>query len=142
MQKKNYLTIQPIPKYSQMDQKQNEAFYVKHLDIDYSYKINQHSSIFKAEMFAILKSLYWIEDSPYTKVIIISDSLSSLISIETHSSRSNSALLLEVLISLRRLCFKNVYVMFLWVPSPLYILSLSALISSIKSRSTNLQKQS
>ena len=73
-------------------------------------------------MFAILKSLYWIEDSPYTKVMIISDSLSSLISIESHSSRSNPALLLEVLISLRRLWFKNVYVMFLWVPSHIGIL--------------------
>ena len=36
------------------------AFYVDRFDVKHVNKINNHCSIFSAELYAILKSLYWL----------------------------------------------------------------------------------
>jgi len=91
------------------------AFYVKNLNISHMYKLSR-SSVYKAELFAILQALLWIENSSESKVLIISDSLSSLISISNSFSSANPVLLKEIINSILRLS-STVIVKFLWIPS-------------------------
>ena len=92
------------------------AFYVRKLDVKHVIKIKQYSSIFSAELFAILKSLYWISGKRYTKNLIITDSLSSLQAFNTQSYGKN-VLLNKILILYSFLIKSGLTVNFLWIPS-------------------------
>ena len=65
---------------SKSGKRSSAAFYVKALHYYKSYRLHS-CSIYKAELLAILESRTWLEKSGYEKCLIISDSLSSLISI-------------------------------------------------------------
>ena len=106
---------------SKMDEISSAAFYVKQLNYHKSYQLPS-CSIYKAELFAILQSLIWIEHSGYQHYLICSDSLSSLFSLQSRSSASSPSLLMEVLIYIRKLVAMNIEICFLWIPSHIGIL--------------------
>lgn len=92
------------------------AFFVQNSSITKSFKLKT-SSIHKAELFAILQALVWLESYPYPKALLISDSLSSVISIEEHNSAANPCMVSEIWLSLYRNHSSGKTVELLWVPS-------------------------
>ena len=54
------------------------AFYVDRFDVKQVIKINNHCSIFSAELYAILKSLYWLSSKRSGKTLILIENLCSL----------------------------------------------------------------
>ena len=49
------------------------AFYVDRSDVKHVIKINNHCSSFSAELYAILKSLYWLFSKRSGKTLILTD---------------------------------------------------------------------
>ena len=94
----------------------SSAYFVKNSNFGEAFKLN-HSSIFKAELFAILKGLEWATEFNIQQVLIISDSLSSLMSIQSKQSSSNTLILNQILVEVHNLMSAGVDVEFLWVPS-------------------------
>lgn len=94
----------------------SSAYFVKNSNYGEAFKLN-HSSIFKAELFAILKGLEWATEFNIQQVLIISDSLSSLMSIQSKQSSSNTLILNQILVEVHNLMSAGVDVEFLWVPS-------------------------
>ncbi|MEE9605315.1 MAG: reverse transcriptase domain-containing protein [Candidatus Scalindua sp.] len=101
---------------SKIEKFSSAAFYVKNLQIRKSFKLNS-ISIYKAELFAILQALIWLESSNIQQTLIVSDSLSSLVSIKEQFSKASPALILKILLSLHRLISSGKDVKMLWVPS-------------------------
>lgn len=104
---------------SKHDYASSAAFYVHNRDISFMFHLQQ-CSIYKAELYAIFEALTWIEKSDVSKALIVSDSLSSLISIRKGSSSNYPVLLMEVISCLLRL-HQRIDIQFLWVPSHLGI---------------------
>jgi ribonuclease HI len=92
------------------------SFYVPSINFHKSYKLRS-TSIYCAELFAILQAILWVEDTKYKHVLILSDSLSSLNSIKSKYSNCNPSILLEILLCAMRLVATDINVQFIWIPS-------------------------
>merc|ERR1711984_13017 len=57
-------------------------------DITYKVRLTRHSSVFSAELFAILKSLKYVKNSADSKFIILCDSLSAIESIKNNKNKN------------------------------------------------------
>ena len=92
------------------------AFYVDRFDVKHVIKINNHCSIFSAELYAILKSLYWLSSKRSGKTLILTDNLCSLQVFNNLSYGKN--LLVNKIIMLYSILFKSgLEITFLWIPS-------------------------
>ena len=69
------------------------------------------------EMLAVLVALRWVEKTKQDKVLICSDSTSTLASIRSFHSNSRQDVLYEVLQSVTRIAKQGGQVKFLWVPA-------------------------
>ena len=90
------------------------AFYVPAVGLGYKYRLSNSSSVYNAELMAILKALEWLEQKPPMKCIILSDSLSVIQSLD-HTNPDN-IILKEIQYSFK---FSNMGVDLVlgWVPS-------------------------
>ena len=61
-----------------------------------SYRISDHTSVYTAELFGILKALLWIKDTRQARSVILSDSLSGIQSITNRTSKSRPDLLRDI----------------------------------------------
>ena len=57
-------------------------------DTTYKVRLTRHSSVFSAELFAILKSLRYVKNSADSKFVIFSDSLSAIESIKNNKNKN------------------------------------------------------
>ena len=81
--------------------------------IAYKTRLTRYSSVFSAELYAILKSLQYIKNNINNKFIIFSDSLSSIESIK--NNKNKSALNIKISQILNKI--KNKTIAFEWIPS-------------------------
>ena len=83
--------------------------------------INRRTSfklgVYTVEMLAVLVALRWVEKTKQDKVLICSDSTSTLASIRSFHSNSRQDVLYEVLQSVTRIAKQGGQVKFLWVPA-------------------------
>ena len=80
-----------------------------------SIRLPNHSSIFSAEAHAILLALNIIQQSPHTKFVVLSDSLSCLQSI--HNKNLHNPLILDICYKIHKLTTKGSSICFIWIPS-------------------------
>ena len=73
------------------------------------YKLNKNLTVYSSELIAILKALEWINENKPENVVILTDSLSSLQSIQSGKSRTRQDLLDQVLYLkvIYKGCFKS-----------------------------------
>ena len=76
------------------------AMVVPELGLSYGFKLNQHLTVYAIELIAILKALEWIKYNKPDHVVILTDSLSSIQSIDMGKSRTRPDLLAKVLIEI------------------------------------------
>lgn len=89
--------------------------------IEISKRTSDCLSVFAVEMFAILMALEWTEQISDKEILICSDSVSALVSMEKGTSRSHLNLLYEVLFMNSRINRQGKNVIFMWVPAHLGI---------------------
>jgi len=82
-------------------------------DTTYKVRLTRHSSVFSAELFAILKSLRYVKNSADSKFVIFSDSLSAIESIK--NNKNKNALNIKINQILGSIHDKSI--VFEWVPS-------------------------
>lgn len=95
------------------------AFYVPELKYGNKGRLTNGASVYTAELVAIQMALQWIEETRMVsveEVLICSDSMASLLSLQTFKSCRND-ILTEVFISLYRLKNEGILVRFVWVPA-------------------------
>lgn len=102
---------------SKMKEKTASAFYIRNIDKGYSFRLYDDTSIFKAELFAILLSLQWVEHSNLMNILIVTDSLSCAQAVKNNTECSNPAILNEIQSTLRRCIYNGKRIVLLWVPS-------------------------
>ena len=79
----------------------------------YNVRLSRYSSVFSAELFAILKSLRYVKNSADSKFIIFSDSLSAIESIK--NNKNKNALNIKINQILGSIHDKSI--VFEWIPS-------------------------
>ncbi len=92
------------------------AFYVPEFKVRKAVRITDGTSVYTAEMTAILMALEWVYEVRPDKVIICSDSmaiLGSLQSLETN----RTDILTEIMIRLYSLRQVGIIIRFMWVPA-------------------------
>ena len=94
----------------------SSSFYVHRFDFKQVTKLTKFSSVFTAELFAILQTLYWISTKRYKKNVIITDSLSSLQAI-SHCTFGKNVLVNKILMLHSFLVKSGLEISFIWVPS-------------------------
>lgn len=98
------------------------AFIVPEFNITIVKRISDNVSVYTVEMLAILLAVQWIEEIRPLRVIICSDSTSSLISLQSSHSDSRADILLEIQQTLYRIQMVGIVVIFLWVPASIGII--------------------
>ena len=96
------------------------------MDVSIGNRITDNTSIYAGELTALLLALRWIEDNVQLKVkpvVILTDSLSFLHSIQSGQSTARPNLLKQLLATLNS---THINITFCWVPSHLGIQSNSA----------------
>lgn len=78
---------------------------------------SDHLSVYTVETLAILAALQWVEEVQISKVIICSDSSSTLLSLQSLTSNSRQDLINEIHEALFRLNHMGILVAFMWVPA-------------------------
>ena len=72
------------------------AFSIPEFHLTRKFKLNGHLSIFSAELTAIIEALKWILSEKPDRVVILTDSLSSIRSIQSGNSHSRPDLIIQV----------------------------------------------
>ena len=75
------------------------AYVIPHIDFKVNYSITNNTSVYTAELVAIIKAMEWIKYNNNTidKILILSDSLSSLISIANFHSKGRQNMIQTIL---------------------------------------------
>ena len=90
------------------------AFYVPHFSIYQGKRLSNFTSSYRAELAAIILALEWVEDiNIYTGVIIFSDSLSGLLSLQR---QNDEPFITEILTITTKLKYKGIDIYFEWIP--------------------------
>ena len=91
------------------------AFYIPDIKVIKSYRLSDNTSIFTAELVAILMALQWIEHGNMVQVVILSDSKSCVQSIDENNSDIVTVLnIRNTIFGLRN---RGIAVWLAWVPS-------------------------
>lgn len=93
------------------------AFFVPEFELVISRRLSDNLSVFSSELVAILLALQWAEDVCPMRMVVCSDSLSALQSIQSGESKCRQDLILEISQALFRLHMQTILVQFLWVPA-------------------------
>ena len=72
------------------------AYVIPELKITRSFKLGGDLSIFSAELVAIIEALKWVKENKPDKVVILTDSLSSIRALKSGNSNSRPDLILQV----------------------------------------------
>ena len=99
----------------------SSAFSVPELKVQHRVRITDNLSVYTAELIAIKQSLEWIATAERDSliddnrnVVIFTDSLSSVQSLDSHSSHSRPNLVSEILLVKKQLAHRSVTVT--WIP--------------------------
>ena len=94
------------------------AFYVSYYNYSQSKRLQDNSSSYRAELAAIALALEWLRQLPslHTGVVVCSDSLSSLQSIQNGQMKEDT-FVNEILILCTHLNWQGIVVNFEWIPS-------------------------
>ena len=90
---------------------------VPELGLSYGFKLNQHLTVYATELIDILKALEWIKYNKPDHVVILTDSLSSIQSIDSGKSRTRPDLLAQVLINISDIIQLGIVLHIDWCPS-------------------------
>ena len=91
------------------------SFYVPEYKYKVGKRMNDNTSVYRAELAAIMLALIWVEQLPnlHTGVVIFSDSLSALQSIK---SQKRDNMINEIMIQSTHLHFRGISVNLEWIP--------------------------
>ena len=90
---------------------------VPELGLKYGYKLDKNLTVYATEMVAILKTLEWIKHHRPDHVVILTDSLSSIQSIDSGKSRTRPDLLAKLLINISEIINLDINLYIDWCPS-------------------------
>jgi ribonuclease HI len=100
-----------------LDNKIGVSFIVPEFHITVGKRTSNNISVYTREMLAILFAMQWVEEIRPLRVIICSDSSSSLISLQIKHSDSRPDILIEIQQTLYRIQMMDITVIFLRVPA-------------------------
>ena len=80
-------------------------------------RLSDRTSIYTAELLAIKNAMCWINESNHKESVIFSDSLSSLVSLESNYSQSRPELLNEIVIIYNKILNAGKQVTIVWCPA-------------------------
>ena len=111
----NYLQIYTDGSKAPDKGKVSAAFYVPEFKYIEKKRMQDESSVYRAELAAIILALNWLHQLPalHTGAVILSDSLSSLLSLKT---QKDDNFITEILILCNNLYLKGINVSFEWIP--------------------------
>ena len=93
------------------------AYAIPEYQLTRFFKLNGRVSIFSAELTAIIEALKWIRDNQPDKVVILTDSLSSIWALQSGKSNSRPDLIIKIS-SLIDEVLRNKTILYLdWCPS-------------------------
>ncbi|XP_026126102.1 uncharacterized protein LOC113107658 isoform X1 [Carassius auratus] len=92
------------------------AFYVPEFEVRKAGRISDGASVYTAEMIAILMALEWVYEVRPDKVIICSDSMAVLLSLQSLET-NRTDILTEIMIKLYGLRQIRIIITFMWVPA-------------------------
>lgn len=92
------------------------AFYVTEFEVKKAGRITNGTSIYTGEMIAILMALEWVYEVRPDKVIICSDSMAVLNSLQSFET-NRTDILIEIMIRLYSLKQMRIIIRFMWVPA-------------------------
>src|SRR6218665_1897303 len=113
-----YMSIRMVRDGSKMDDLVAASFTVPSLNIDKTFRFCNKSSVYAAELTAIMEAVLWILNCEHynkCKFAILSDSLSVLTPIKESCSQSRPTLLNDLLSHLNKLDSNQIK--FIWIPS-------------------------
>ena len=93
------------------------ALVVPELGLKFGYKLDKNLTVYATEMVAILKALEWIKHNRPDHVVILTDSLSSIQSIDSGKSRTRPDLLAQILINISEIINLDINLYIDWCPS-------------------------
>ena len=93
------------------------AFTIPSIRHTQTYKLNEHLSIYTAELIAIQQALNWIIDNKPPKAAIITDSLSALTSIKTGHSNTRKDITDHLQILISQALNEGINLILDWCPS-------------------------
>ncbi len=93
------------------------AVHILKYNVNIKKRTTDHLAIFTAEMLAIILALQWVEEVKPNKVIICSDSMSSLACIQSGKSICRQDLLDEINQFIFKSNQQSISVVFIWVPA-------------------------
>lgn len=93
------------------------AFTIPELKISIKERTSDHLTVFTVELLAILTALQWIEQNKIGKVVICSDSLSSLMSLQSLSSNNRLDIVYEMYEIMFRLQHIKTEIIIMWIPA-------------------------
>ena len=93
------------------------AYVIPELKIRKGFKLPDNMSVYSSELVAIIKALEWILEHKPIRTVILSDSLSSLQSIEHSLSDSRPDLIHEIEHLFTQICYVGSEVTLCWVPA-------------------------
>ena len=88
--------------------------YIEQLELKYSIRITDESSVFTTELMAILWALRWVERERPNQVIICSDSAAALEALQGGKSKARPDIVMEILSVMCRI--EDCEVTLCWVP--------------------------
>jgi ribonuclease HI len=110
----NYLSI--YTDASKMGHKTGAAFFIPFFGIIKQFRLTDYISVFTAELFAIFSSLLWAIQSPAERIVIFSDSLSSLQALCNYLQPSHP-IITEIINLVYQMINQGIDVHFAWVPA-------------------------
>ncbi|MCG8034496.1 MAG: reverse transcriptase-like protein [Candidatus Thiodiazotropha taylori] len=93
------------------------AFTVPELNFSQKFKLDKHLTVYTAELIAILKALEWIQNQKPESVVILTDSLSSIQSINSGSSNTRQDILQNILLQIHKILKLGINLNIDWIPS-------------------------
>jgi ribonuclease HI len=93
------------------------SYYVSSFDIKHKCRLNDKLHVFTAEMFAIYKALLWVADVKPERVVIFSDSLSTLTALQHYHCDSRPYLLLDIISLVKHIFNLQIDLWFAWIPA-------------------------
>ena len=92
------------------------GIFVEQLGYGFNKRVTNKSSVFTAELLAILWALWWTEDLNISRVLICSDSAAALMALRGGKSTARPDIVIEILSVLFRVGKAGCEVKFCWVP--------------------------
>lgn len=93
------------------------AVVIPSLQCEYVERLTDKASIYTAELIAIKKAMCWIVDNNSSKNVILSDSLSSLVSLQSRNSKSRPDLINDIVKLYNEGWNRNLQVTIAWCPA-------------------------